>query len=137
MRPSLPLLSAQWWQGFLHGNADAVLGGKDARRPLELVAAKLGREFRRLDINGSIRSCELRKKVYAEFGADLALYTMQALWLEASSNGEQLSTPTVPKMPEAVAKFYEPGEPNPPWRMESVEDSAERRSRESFGGWCG
>jgi len=40
-------------------------------------------------------------------------------------------------MPETVAKFFDPEEPVPPWRLESVEASAERRLRESFGGWCG
>jgi hypothetical protein len=42
-----------------------------------------------------------------------------------------------PEMSEAVAKFFEPEDPVPPHRRESFEDRAERRLRESFGGWCG
>ena len=104
-RPPLPVLSADWWQSFLYGNADALLDSKDAQRALELIAGKLGKEAGQLGINGNIRSSELRKKLYATFGADLVLYTMQVLWLEASSNGEPLTMPTVPPMPEAVARF--------------------------------
>ena len=70
---------------------DALLGRKDALRACDLIADKLGKEAGQLDINGSIRSSELRKKLYEKFGANLALYTMQALWREASSNGEHPS----------------------------------------------
>jgi len=73
VRPPLPVLSVDWWQGFLHGNADALLGGKDALRAFDLIADKLGKDAGQLDINGSIRSCELRKRIYAEFGASPSL----------------------------------------------------------------
>ena len=120
VRPSLSGLSADWWKGFLYGNSDALLGAKDAQGAVGLIAAKLGKEAGQLDINGSIRSSELRKKLYEKFGADLALYTMQALWLEASSNGELSSVPAAPEMSETVAKFFDPEEPVPPWRLESA-----------------
>jgi hypothetical protein len=137
LRPVLPLLPAAWWQSFLHGSSEVLVGGEDAQRALDLIAYKLGKQLKRLEIEGTIRSSQLRKKLYAEFGADLALCTMQALWLEASSNGELPSVPTAPEMSETLAKFFAPDEPAPPWRLESVGDSAERRLRESIGGWCG
>jgi len=125
-RPGKPLLPASWWQCFLHGNSDALLGAKEAQHAVDLITDKLGKEAGQLEINGPIRSCELRKKIYAEFGADLALHTMQGLWLEASSGGGQPNTLRVPDMPETVAKFLGPDEPAPPWRLESVEASKER-----------
>jgi hypothetical protein len=136
-RPSLPLLSADWWQGFLHGNADALVGDKDAQRAVALIADQLGRETGPLDINGSIRARELRKKIYAEFGADLALYTMQALRLQASSNGEKPNATTVTDMSETVAKFFEAEDPVRSWRRESDQARLEREGRTSWGGWCG
>jgi len=136
-RPPLPSVPADWWRGFLYGNVDALLGAKEARCAVDLVADRLGKEAGQLDINGSIRSRELRQKFYAEFGADLALRTMQALWVEASSNGELPSVVTAPEMSERIAKFFDPEEPVPPWRLESTQDSAERHLRESMGGWCG
>ena len=47
---------------------DALLGRKDALRACDLIADKLGKEAGQLDINGSIRSSELRKKLYEKFG---------------------------------------------------------------------
>jgi len=79
----------------------------------------------------------LRKRIYAEFGADLALHAMQALWLEATSNGEQLSSVTVPDMPETVARFFAPEDSTPSWRRESDEDRLEPEGRAGWGGWCG
>jgi hypothetical protein len=136
-RPSLPLLSADWWQSFLHGNADALLARVDVQRALDLIANKLGKEADQPDTNGSIRSSQLRKMIYARFGADLALYTMEALWREASAGGEQSNTATAQDMPEPVARFFAPESPTPPWRWESVEDRLERERRAGFGGWCG
>jgi hypothetical protein len=137
VRPPIALLSAEWWQSFLHGNADALVASNDAQCAFDLIAAKLGKEAQSLGINGSIGANELRKKIYAEFGADLALHTMQALWLEASSNGEQPGAPITQDMPETVASFFAPEDPIPPWRVESVEDRLEREQRASWGGWCG
>ncbi len=50
---------------------------------LDLIANKLGKEIGQSEIGGNIRAGQLRKMVYATFGADLALHTIQALWLEA------------------------------------------------------
>jgi hypothetical protein len=136
-RTPLPLLSSDWWQSFLHGNSDALIASEDAQVALDLIADKLGKAAGTLDINGSIRSRELRKKVYAEFGADLALHTMQGLWLEASAKGEEPKAPTGAEMPETVARFFAPEDPIPPWRRESDEDRLEREARASFGGWAG
>jgi hypothetical protein len=69
VRPFVPVLSADWWRNFLHGNAEALVAGEDAQRALELIANRLRREAGQLDINGSIRSSELRKKIYAKFGS--------------------------------------------------------------------
>jgi hypothetical protein len=138
-RPSLPLLSADWWQSFLHGNADALVASKDAQRVFDLIAARLGREVSQLNANGSIRSCEFRRRIYAEFGADLALHTMQGLWMEASPNGDQPKAPTEIEMPETIAKFFDREESPyiPPHRRESDQARLEREARASFGGWCG
>jgi hypothetical protein len=137
--PPLGLLSAAWWQSFLNGNADALLARVDAQGALDLIAAKLGREVSQLDANGSIRSCEFRRRIYAEFGADLALHTMQGLWMEASANGDQPKAPTEIEMPETVAKFFEREESPyiPAHRRESDQARLEREGRASFGGWCG
>ena len=134
--PALPGLPAQWWQSFLYGSSDALLARVDALRALALVADTLGKDSD-LEISGDIRSGELRKMMYAKFGPDLALHTMQALWLEAAANGEQPSVPAVPNTPEAVAKFFEPEAAVPPHRRESVEDREERQWRASLGGWPG
>ena len=136
-RPALPLLPATWWQTFLYGSSDALFGREDAQGAVDLIADKLGKQSERLEIEGTIRSSQLRKKIYAEFGADLALYTMQALWLEASANGEQLSMPTAPDMSETVARFFEPEDPIEPWRRESDQDRLEREQRSARGAWCG
>ena len=136
-QPPVPLLSSDWWRNFLHGNADALFGREDAQSAVDLIADKLGKQSERLEIAGTIRSSQLRKKIYAEFGADLALYTMQALWLEASANGEQLSMPTAPDMSETVARFFEPEDPIEPWRRESDQDRLEREQRSARGAWCG
>jgi len=136
-RPSLPLLSADWWQGFLHGNADALLARVDVQRALDLIANKLGKEADQPDTNGSIRSSQLRKMIYTRFGADLALYTMEALWREASANGEQSNTATAQEMPETVAKFFEAEAPVRSWRWESLETRAEREWRSSLGAGVG
>lgn len=133
---SLPLLSSQWWQSFLHGNADALLAREDAKRALDLMANRIGKEAGQLDVGASIRVSELRKTLYAKFRADLALYTMQSLWPEAA-NTQQPGTPVASDMPETVAKFFEPEEEPPPWRWESAEDRAERQLREGIGGWSG
>ena len=102
-----------------------------------LIASRLGKEVGQLELGTSVRSSELCKLIYTKFGADLALHTMQSLCIEAASNGEPPSAPTVPAMSETVAQFFELEDPVPPWRVESDQDRAERSSRESFGGWCG
>ena len=54
--PPLPPLSAQWWQGFLHGNPDALLTAGDAIRAHELIGEVLGnKEASRLEIGASVR----------------------------------------------------------------------------------
>lgn len=135
--PPIPNLPSAWWQSFLYGNPDALLVGDDARRAFALISNKLGKEIGQPDIGGSIRSSELRKKLYARFGADLALHTMQVLWLEAASNGEQASAPVVANMSEPVAKFFEHEDPAPFHRRESNEERGERELRSSLGGWPG
>jgi hypothetical protein len=75
--------------------------------PSDLIANRLGKEIGRSEIDGNIRAGQLRKMVYTKFGADLALHTMQALWLEAASDDEQPSVPAVPNMPDSVAQFFE------------------------------
>jgi hypothetical protein len=132
-----PALPAQWWQSFLCGNPDALLENEDVLRALDLIANRLGKEIGQSEIGGNIRAGQLRKTVYTKFGADLALHTMQALWLEAASDDEQLPMSTVSDTPETVARFFEHEDAVPLHRWESDKDSAERRLRESFGGWCG
>jgi hypothetical protein len=43
----------------------------------------------------------------------------------------------VPDMPANVRRFFQHEEPAAFHQPESVENNAERRLRESFGGWCG
>jgi hypothetical protein len=136
-RPVLPLLSAEWWQSFLCGNPDGLLENEDVLHALDLIANRLGKEIGQSEIGGNIRAGQLRKMLYAKFGTDLALRTMQALWLAATSDGEQFPMSTVPDTPETVAQFFEHEDAVPLHRWESDKDSAERRLRESFGGWCG
>ena len=133
----LPLLPTQWWQSFLYGNSDGLLSGGDATRAVDLIADRLGKEVGQLELGASVRSSELRKMIYARFGADLALHTMHELWRGASTNGESLSAPQVPETPENVAKFFEPEDPDSPWRWESAESRVERERLADLGGWAG
>jgi hypothetical protein len=80
---------------------------------------------------------ELRKMIYTEFGADLALHTMHELWRQASTNGELPNAPSVRETPENVVKFFEPEDPVPPWRLESDEARSERERLTDLGSWCG
>jgi hypothetical protein len=43
----------------------------------------------------------------------------------------------VADMPAKVRRFFEREDPIASRRAESAQDSAERRLRESIGGWCG
>ena len=43
----------------------------------------------------------------------------------------------VQEMPAKVRRFFEPEDPAPPWRVESVEDRAERERLTDLGSWAG
>jgi hypothetical protein len=121
----------------LYGNSDGLLSGGDATRAVCLIADRLGDEVGQLELGASIRSGELRKMIYAKFGADLALHAMHELWRGASTNGESPSAPQVLETPENVAKFFEPEDAIPSWRRESNADRAERERLTDLGCWAG
>jgi hypothetical protein len=133
----LPLLPIQWWQGFLYGNSDGLLSGRDATRAVCLIADRLGKEVGQLELGASIRAGELRKIIYAKFGADLALHTMHELWRQAATNGELSNATSVPETSGNVIKFFEAEDPTLARRRESVEERAERERLTDLGGWAG
>jgi hypothetical protein len=133
--PSLPTLSAQWWQSFLYGSRDALLSAGDATRAMHLIAQVLFVERGPSEFSEGVCVVALCKLLEAHFGGAQAWQAMHGLWRSAPTSlgasqpniDQSHCTPGVWECPRSMQS----------WRRDFHQEvSDDRRLLESMGGWA-